>query len=452
MSMRYFVGLDIGTSSVKGVLMTAKGEICARAHESFLYIKGEGGVLEVEANSFLNSCLKAIKTLVDAACGGEVCGICAASASGNLVVLDKDMQPQTAVINWQDTRVTTEAREILGELDLDALYRKMGWPFDYEGLPLAQLCYIKKHNPAILENAGMVCMSTEFLYYALTGKWGITTSAATPFYLVDQVKGAYIPEILEKLGIDESILPPVMKASEVLGVTTEQIAEKAGIPAGIPVILGTFDHPSAARGVGVLEEGQLLLSCGTSWVGFFPVKSRDKIADAGTLIDPFLSDDGGCWATMVSVSSLSARIGAYVTRYVDNSNRAFKIFGQLAAKSELGAGGLTINPQEAFDDERIRKYPKEHIARAIMEGTIRLLKAELDGLKAHGITADSAIMVGGPSENPMWLTVIEELCGIPVKVIHGEVAGSVGAAMLAGIGVGEYKDIAHAQSICMPKE
>lgn len=445
--MKYLVGLDIGTSSVKGVLMTTQGEICAKAHESFAYDKLPNGGLEVKADGFLDSCLKAIKTLVDAAEDGEVRGICASSASGNLVVLDKDMKPSTAVINWQDKRVTTEAQEILGDWDGDAVYRKVGWPFSGKGMPLAQLCYIKKHNPEILENAGMVCMSTEFVYHALTGKWGISASAATPFYLVDQVKGEYIPEFLEKLGIDESVLPPVMPCGAVLGTTTEEIARRAGIPAGIPVILGSFDHPSAARGVGVLEEGQLLLSCGTSWVGFFPVKSRDRIADAKTLIDPFLSEQGGCWATMVSVSSLSARIKLYVTRYIDSSKNAFKLFGELAAKSAFGAGGLTINPQDEPDDERILKYPKEHIARAIMEGTIRLLKAKIDTLAAHGITADKAIMVGGPSENPMWLTVIKEICGIEAKVIHGEVAGAVGAAILAGIGVGEYKDEAHAKTI-----
>lgn len=445
--MKYLVGLDIGTSSVKGVLMTTEGEIRAKAHESFLYDRLPNGGLEVKADNFLNSCLKAVKTLVDAAEGETVCGICASSASGNLVVMDKDMKPATAVINWQDKRVTTEAHEVLGDWDNDAVYRKIGWPFGGKGMPLAQLCYIKKHQPEILENAGMVCMSTEFVYHALTGKWGISGSAATPFYLVDQVTGKYIPEFLEKLGIDESILPPVMKSGEILGYTTEEIAERVGIPAGIPVILGTFDHPSAARGVGVLEEGQLLLSCGTSWVGFFPVKSRDKIARAKTLIDPFLSDNGGCWATMVSVSSLSARISLYVTRYIDSSKNAFKMFGELAAKSSFGAGGLTINPQDEPDDERILKYPKEHIARAIMEGTVTLLKAKLDVLKAHGITADNAIMVGGPSENPMWLTVIREICGIEAKVIHGEVAGAVGAAVLAGIGVGEYKDEAHAKTI-----
>ena len=306
--MKYLIGLDIGTSSVKGVLMTTDGKVTAKAHESFDYISYDDGGLEVEADSFLNSCLKAIKTLSDSAKDGEICAICASSASGNLVVLDKDLKPSTNIINWQDTRVTDEAREVLGDLNDDAVYKKIGWPFDYTSFPLAQLCYIKKHNPELLENAGMVAMSTEYLYYVLTGKWGISLSAGTPFYLIDQTKGKYIPEFLDRLGINESILPPIKKYGEILGYVTEEISNEIGTPSGVPVVLGSFDHPSAARGVGVLDEGQLLLSCGTSWVGFFPVKSREKIENAKTLIDPFLSENGGCWATMTSLPSLSARI------------------------------------------------------------------------------------------------------------------------------------------------
>ena len=442
--MKYLIGLDIGTSSVKGVLMTADGKVVKKAHEGFDYVTGAGNVVEIPANRFLNSCLKAIKTLSEAS-DGEIAAICASAASGNLVVLDAFGNPSTPVINWQDKRVGDEARELLGDFDKDAFYRQIGWPFGFNAFPLAQLCYIKKHNPEIIEECGMVAMSTEYLYYVLTGKWGISSSAGTTFYLIDQEKGEYIPHLLEKLGIDERKLPPVMKCGEVLGGVKEDIAEVIGVKAGVPVVLGSFDHPSAARGVGVLDEGQMLLSCGTSWVGFFPVNSREKIAAAKTLIDPFLSDKGGAWATMASVASLSLRIKLYVNRYIDDSREAFHLFAKYAAESELGAGGLVINPKDDFDDEKILKFEKKHIARAIMEGTVKLLKEKLDALREKGISADSAIMVGGPSENPMWIQVIKEICGIPVKVIHGEVAGAVGACVLGGIGVGLYADERDAQ-------
>ena len=444
--MKYLIGLDIGTSSIKGVLISENGEITDKINISFQYSRKKDRIVEISAENFLDVCLKAIKILCDSA-DGKICSICASAASGNLLLVDKLGNPMTPIINWQDNRVTDEAKEILGDINLDELYERVGWPFDFETFPLAQLCYIKKHGPEILAKCSMVTMSTEYLYYVLTGKWGISTSAGTPFYLIDQRTGKYIPEIIEKLGINEAKLPPIMSCGKVLGYTTEKISNSIGIPEGIPVVLGSFDHPSAARGAGILKEGEMLLSCGTSWVGFFPVKSRDKIAKAKTLIDPFLSPDG-CWATMVSVPSVSADIKNYIERYIDSSDNKFNVLSDLAQKSEKGADGLVINPKDLPNDNIILKYKKEHIARAIMEGTVRLLKDKLDELKVHGITADTAVMVGGPSENPLWIKIIEDICSINVKVVHGAVAGAMGAAMLGGVGIGVYKDEQDAFSNC----
>ena len=247
-------------------------------------------------------------------------------------------------------------------------------------------------------------------------------------------------------------MPPVLPCGSVLGGTLPEMEKACGLPAGTPVVLGSFDHPSAARGVGVLNEGEMLLSCGTSWVGFFPIKDREKAASAKALIDPFLAPVGGCWATMVSVSSLSERIQLYTNRYIDDSDKAFQILADLAAKSKAGANGLSLCLTEDPDDANVLKYEKTDIARAIMEGTVLLLKAKLDNLAQVGIKATSAVMVGGPSENPMWLRLIEEICGITGKTIHGSSAGAVGAAMMAGIGTGIYRNEAEANAICNKKE
>ena len=127
-----------------------------------------------------------------------------------------------------------------------------------------------------------------------------------------------------------------------------------------------------------------------------------------------------------------------------DSGDVFQIFAAEAAKSMPGAGGLAINPAGEPDDETIRKYPKSDIARAIMEGTARLLNEKICGLRAGGISAQSAVMVGGPTANPMWIQVIREITGIPVRVMHGAYAGAIGAAMVAGISAGLYEDEAAA--------
>ncbi len=445
--MNYLIGLDIGTSSVKGVLMTEKGKITKTAHGAFDYKKTDNGNVEIDANKFINVCFGVIKELAQNA-NGVVKGICASSASGNLLVLNKNMKPATPIFNWQDSRVTTEAKEILGEMDLNAFYRQIGWPFSYTGFPLALLCYLKKHAPEKIENCGKVCMSTEYLYYRLTGKWGISTSAGTPFYLIDQNTCEYIPELLDKLGITKSQVPPIMDCGKSLGRVKKEALAKCGLSENTEVILGSFDHPSAARGVGVFDEGEILLSCGTSWVGFCPVKDREKATEAGVLIDPFLSAKGGCWGTMVSVSSVAERIKLYVDRYIDNTQKAYRILEELAEKSVSGAEGLIINLYDVPDDDKILSFKKESIARAIMEETVRLLKEKLDLIKKMGIETKTAVMVGGPSASRLYHRLIEDICGIRVRVLHGEHAGAVGAAMLAGIGTRLYKDEAEANAIC----
>lgn len=449
--MQYLIGLDIGTSSVKGVLMTEDGKIIKTAHGTFCYTRTDAGGVEIAADNFVNVCFGTIKELAEVA-EGVIKGICASSASGNLVVLDKDMKPATPIYNWQDSRTTTEAKEILGEMDLNAFYRRTGWPFSYSGFPLSLLCYVKKHSPEVIENCGKICMSTEYLYYCLTGKWGISDSAGTPFYLIDQEKGEYIPEILNLLGIREDNLPPIMPCGSSLGNITQEASEKCSLSTDTEVVLGSFDHPSAARGAGVFNEGEILLSCGTSWVGFCLIKDREKAADVGVLIDPFLSSKGGCWATMVSVPSVAERIKLYVDRYIDNTENAYQVLETLAEKCKSGANGLTINLYEEPDDSKILSFSKENIARAIMEGTVNLLKERLNVIKGLGVDAKTAVMVGGPSGSKLYHKLIEELCGISVRVLHGTNAGAVGAAMLAGIGTGIYNDEADANVICNGKE
>lgn len=435
--MEYLIGLDIGTSSVKGVLTDTRGQVKATARETFSWKRvGERG-LELDPEAYLKACTDALKKLSGVA-EGKILGICASSASGNLLLLDHNGEPLTGIIGWQDGRVTEEPTRVLKELDRDALYQATGWGFDGHSFPLAQLCYIKEHTPWLLENCGKVCMSTEYLNWRLTGQWGISHSTATPFYLADQRTGAYITPLLEQLGIPEEKLPPLMARGTKLGGIQKEMAESVGLPEGTPVILGTFDHPSAARGAGVLEEGQLLLSCGTSWVAFLPVRSREHAISTGLLVDPFLAPDG-CWAVMSSLSSLSERIRLYIHRYLDSSETAFQTLSELASRSDPGAGGLKINPLDDPQDQRIESCSREHIARAIMEGTAALVKAKLQTLAEQGIRANSAVMVGGPSEDPLWRQILSQVCGIPIKVVHAAHAGAVGAAILAGIGAGLWR-------------
>lgn len=439
-SLNYLIGLDIGTSSIKGVLIQEDGKNRFTAKEPFVYTRTEEGGVEISASDYEAACFALLRKFSEQLpADGKLCGICAASASGNLLLLDQKGNPSTPIFNWQDGRVTDECQKILGDFDANQIYERVGWPYDGHTFPLALLCWVKVHQPQLLAECSKVCMSTEYLYYRLTGCWGISGSTGSPFYLIDQKNGCYIPEFLDRFGLTEAQLPPIGKTGDVVGTITPEASALTGLPVGTPVMLGTFDHPSAARGAGVLEEGQMLLSCGTSWVCFFPVRNRETSIANQMITDPFLSPDG-CYAGMVSVASLSERIEFYIRRYIASGSDMFSVFASEAAKSQLGAGGLVLDLLSEPDDSQVLKFEKCHIARAIMESTVRLLQKKLDALRSGGIYASSAVMVGGPSENPVWSEVFSQMTGITLRTEHGSYAGSLGAAMVAGISAGLYSD------------
>ncbi len=428
--MRYTIGLDIGSTNVKGVLLSEENEIMAKSSARFVYDTPKPGYVEISAERFAENCLSVIRTLAAALPqGGTLAGICEASASGNLLLLDENMRPITPIYNWQDQRVTDELDKVLGEdFDYRGFYEKIGWPLE-PSFPLAQLCYIKHHTPEILARAGYVCMSTEYLNYLLCGKMGIGPSAGTPFFLIDQNTNAYDPSILQCLGIREDMLPPIMKTGAVLGTLTAEAAETCGLPQSTPVLCGTFDHPAGAISADIVREGDMLLSCGTSWVAFMPIWERDTIIRNDFLCDPFLHEFGGPFGAMCSVECIGNTVNELVETHFGKGNDKYDKLAEYAARSQNGAGDLVITP--GMPTEAIAPFSKENIAYAIMEMPARLLMESLSDFLSRGIKISRIIMAGGPTKIPLWVSVTESIIGGHITVLSAEYSGAVGAAMIA---------------------
>ena len=440
---KYVIGLDIGTSSIKGILARVdEREEFVTGRCGFDYVTDDRGTVEISAGSYMNSCMTLLKKLSSALPDdGELLAVSTATASGNILFLDENYNPISTIVNWQDKRTNDEPDTILGaDFDKEAYFKSTGWAFDGKTFPLATLSRLKVNNPELFSKNNKLCMSTEYMYYCLTGEWGLSTSAGTPFYLIDQQTGKYRTDILEKFGLKAEQLPPVLPVGTIVGKVTEDGNKLSGLPVGTPLIAGTFDHPSAARGVGVLKEGQMLLSCGTSWVGFYPIDDREKAVKNKLLIDPFLSENNGPWAGMVSLASVAAKIEDYIRMYVCNEGNVYKTFEKYSSESEIGAGGLKLTLSDADNAEEIKKYPKRHIARAIMECVVGMLQKDFERLEAGGVKATSAVMVGGPSECPLWTKIIEQITGMTVVIRHGSFAGSVGSASVAGIAAGVFEN------------
>ena len=279
-------------------------------------------------------------------------------------------------------------------------------------------------------------MSAEFLNFTLTGKWGISHSMGTPSFLMNQEKGTYNMPLLKKLGIENKNLPAIYNKGTVLGSVKPEIAEKIGLSADTKIVLGSFDHPSGAMGSGVFEEGEMLLSCGTSWVEFFPVSSRDFAISTRGLVDRFMLD-GAPYCVMKSITSVSEKIDALRLHYLGKISH--KEYDDLVRGSSLGSNGLRFNFTE--EDYTIgENYSKSDIARAIIEGAAFILKDNLENLERCGLKAEKVTMIGGISNSADCVKIVSEVLKRPIRVANGQAAGAIGAALLGGIGVGVYKN------------
>ncbi|MBR5192663.1 MAG: hypothetical protein IKW33_04560 [Clostridia bacterium] len=427
---KYSIGLDLGTSSVKAVLFDGKKVVeSLSAPFSFRESKLEDGAQYIgfSVDEYAEIVFKVISNLAKVV-NGKVSGIAMASASGNTVICDKNYNAVIDAYSWTNSAFKEESLKVYGEIDREYAANVSGW--GYAGaLPLSHLAHVKIHSPNVIENCAKICMSTEYLLYKMTGKWGIDRSTAVPFFLLEQTTAKWHKPYLKALNISEDLLPNVYESGDFLGNITKEFSCKYGIDENCKVYLGSFDHPSGAIANGVVNEGELLLSCGTSWVLFFPYHDREVLIKNRILCDTFLSKEKGLWGGMCSVPQVSKKIDKIIESNISKTD-AIKLFNEYSKKANKGADGLRINPTTDMDLD-FSAYSKENIARALMEGAAYLLKDKLDFLSSLGIEFNSVKMAGGPSQSEIWVDIIRYIINKPVEVVYGVDSGAVGAAKRA---------------------
>ncbi|MEH7248118.1 xylulokinase [Neobacillus niacini] len=442
--MNYVIGIDLGTSAVKIVLVNQAGEVVQEISKGYPLIHEKHGYSEQNPEDWVNQTIEGLSELIGNFDGNpkDIEGISFSGQMHGLVLLDKNHDVLRNAILWNDTRTTVECQDIyemVGEERLLAITKNPA----LEGFTLPKILWVRKHEPEIFKKAAVFLLPKDYVRLKLTGKLHMEYSDAAGTLLLDVSKKEWSQEVCELLGLDVGICPPLVESFDEVGLIMPEIAEHTGLWASTRVFAGGADNACGAIGAGILEEGKTLCSIGTSGV----VLSYEETAakDFGGKVHYFNHGAPGAFYTMGV--TLAAGYSLSWFKDVFAKNESFdELLGDVGSVP-VGSNGLLFTPylvgeRTPHADAAIRgsfigldgSHVRKDFVRAVLEGITFSLNESIEIFRSSGKTIDSVISIGGGAKNSDWLQIQADIFNAKIVKLASEQGPAMGAAMLAAYG------------------
>ncbi len=440
------IGVDIGTSSSKAVLMREDGRVVASHGEEYGIITRFPGCAEQNPEMWVEKAARCVRHVAAAAAPGEVKGISFSGQMHGIVLIDKEQRPLGDAILWADGRAGGEVEEISERVGDDVL-RGVTLNRLAAGYGLASLHWLKKHEPHRLEQAAAVLCPKDYVRGRFTGTYAQETSDASSTCCLDVAGEQWAWSILDALGLPRALFPAVNRSTDLAGGLLPESAERCGLPAGVPVYYGGADSSMAGIGAGVVEEGVFGLNIGTG--GQVSAILREPLFDARYRTSTFCHPIPGHW--IAQGSTLCAGLALKWFRDAFCPGQEFSALSAMAGGVPRGAEGLLFLPyltgeRTPWFDPAARgmfaglslRHGIPEMVRAVMEGVTLALEQSYGILTGMGVAGKQIISMGGGAKSPVWLQMQADVFGLPVHAATGDAC--VGAAITAGVGCGVYAD------------
>lgn len=447
--MKNILAIDIGTTSVKVLIMAADGKVLSEAgvpHQLLSFKPGWAEEMPVLWHAGVVMAMDKLKTQVPQALAEvAVIGVCGMVPA--IVLLDEEGCPVRNAILQNDARCGEQIRKLREGIDQNWLFEHTGDLTNQQHI-LPRLLWVKEHEPENWARVRHVMGSYDFINYMLTGEFSLEKNWAVESGVWDIHENRFIEEMLEFYGIPASWFPPVHEPSDVIGTLKPEAASRLGLPADIPVIAGSADHVAATLACGIVEPGDLLIKFGGAGDILYctdrAVTDRRLFFDVHDVPGKFLLN--GCMAAS----------GSLLKWYVDGILGSAADFAQLDAEAEkipAGSDGLVVLPYFSgektpiFDPDArgvffgmTLAHTKAHIYRAILESVIFGFRHHLDVMKEMGIEPVRIYAADGGAKSPLWCQIASDILGYPVEAFSDGTGSAYGTAILAGRSVCMIED------------
>ncbi|HEX8940721.1 MAG TPA: FGGY family carbohydrate kinase [Candidatus Limnocylindrales bacterium] len=463
--MGLLLGLDAGTTSLKAGLYDESGAARAVAVEEYRLLTPSPDRVELDPARYWEAAGTAVRQAMATSGAGpaDVTAMAVSSQGETLVAVAADGRPLGPAIVWLDNRADDEAAELAARFDPSEVYERTGVPAVVPTWPACKLLWLRRHEPERFGAAARFLLVEDLLLHRLTGRFVTEGGVQSTSLLYDIRRDAWWPAMLEAVGLEPERLPELARPGSVVGRLSGRAAAELGLAAGIPVVAGGMDQGAGAVGVGNVGSGLVSESTGGALTLQASVPRPDGDPSRQTPVYVHSAPEGYLYCPVCPTGGMALtwfrdRFGEdLVARSRAEGRSAYDLLTELAAAVPPGSDGLVMLPHlsGAFSPEyepRARGvffgftlgHERGHFVRAVLEAVAFMLRRNLELLTVAGAEAVEIRSHGGGARSPLWNQVKADVCGLPVVTLEGADAAVLGDAMLAGVAVGAFRDLAEA--------
>ena len=442
----YFIGIDLGTSAVKILLMDENGKRLNVLSRSYKVEFPHPAWSEQNPSDWYEQVMLGLKDLLNGFDASEVRGISFGGQMHGLVMLDSNDEVIRPAILWNDGRSSEETDYLNNVIGKDKLSEYCG-NIAFPGFTAPKVLWVKDKEPENFAKIAKICLPKDYLAYRLSGVFATDVSDAAGTLYFDVKNRCWSKEMCEICSIKEEWLPKVFESYEKIGTILPSIAAELGIPETTVIAAGAGDNAAAAIGMGVYGGGGCNISIGTSGTVF--ISMSDYGVDSNNALHSFCHADGGyhLMSCMLSAASCNKWWMEEIIKTSDfaaeqknitklGENRVFFLPYLMGERSDVNARACFIGM--SMDNTR------EDLTQAVFEGVAFLLRDAFEAAKKLGVNVEVSSICGGGAKSPLWRKIIADVLNIKLLQTENDEGPALGGAMLASVAAGVYKDVGEA--------
>ncbi len=450
------LGIDIGTSGTKAILLDGQGRIAANVTEEYPVSAPQPLWSEQEPEDWWRATCRAVRAATDRAGIGpsEIAAIGLSGQMVGLVVLDEHGKPLRPCILWNDQRAGAVTDELTETIGLPKILAETGNPL-FANFVAPKLVWLRRHEPDVYRRIAHVLLPKDYVRYRLTGQMGMEVSDASGTCVFDVRNRTWSEAMLAAMDLPREWFPPCVESDEVVGEVMTAAADEAGLAAATPVIAGAGDQPAQAIGSGIVRPGLCSVTIGTSGVVF--AQGDRYVEHPEGLLHAFCHAVRQQWYLMGVMLSAGGSLKWLRDVMSNLATTSYEEMTALAAKAPAGSEGLVFLPY--LTGERVPhsdpdakgcwigltpRHGQPHLVRSVMEGITFGLLDSLNLMRELGMPIERVYASGGAVRSGLWRQMLADVFDTQIVTTNVAEGAAFGAAMLAGVGIRRYTDAAEA--------